>query len=171
MMKTLLIAAVAAAVSPTLTLAQNTVPAAPAGAAQAPAQAAPAIPPGPAATGMPILPPATEAADCGGLLRSPAFCVTAQLDQIGALGEAYEAHLGTLGWLPADGDDNRIIFVRRREGGGCDGLQMVAFYDETKPAEATSPGFLGFAVIPGDVCTAGPAAPAPTAAPSGGAAQ
>lgn len=159
MMKTLLIAAIAAAVSPTLTLAQNTAPAAPA-AAQAPVQTAPTLPPGPAATGMPILPPATEAPDCGGLLRSPAFCVTAQLDQIGALAEAYEAHLGTLGWLAVDGDDNRIIFVRRRDGGGCDGLQMVAFYDETKPAEATSPGFLGFAVIPGDVCTAAPAAPA-----------
>ncbi|AYG94486.1 hypothetical protein D8I30_04285 [Brevundimonas naejangsanensis] len=154
MMKTLLIAAIAAAVSPTLTLAQNT--AAPA--QQAPVQTAPTVPPGPAATGMPVLPPATEAADCGGLLRSPAFCVTAQLDQIGALADAYSEHLASLNWLAADGDDNRVIFVRRREGGGCDGLQMVAFYDETKPAEATAPGYLGFAAIPGDVCTAAPAA-------------
>ncbi len=117
---------------------------------------------------MPVLPPATEAADCGGLLRSPAFCVTAQLDQIGALADAYTEHLATLNWLAADGDDNRVIFVRRRDGGGCDGLQMVAFYDETKPAEATAPGYLGFAVIPGDVCTATPAAPT---TPSGGSAQ
>lgn len=166
MMKTLLIAAVAAAVSPTLTLAQNN--AAPAAQAEAPVQTAPSIPPGPAATGMPVLPPATEAADCGGLLRSPAFCVTAQLDQIGALADAYTEHLATLNWLAADGDDNRVIFVRRRDGGGCDGLQMVAFYGETKPAEATAPGYLGFAVIPGDVCTATPAAPT---APSGGSAQ
>jgi len=155
MMKTLLIAAVLAAASPSLTLAQNTAAPAP----QAPVQTAPTIPPGPAATGMPILPPATEAADCGGLLRSPAFCVTAQLDQIGALADAYTEHLASLNWLAADGDDNRVIFVRRREGGGCDGLQMVAFYDESKPAEATAPGYLGFAVIPGDVCTSGPASP------------
>src|SRR5690606_31028838 len=78
MMKTLLIAAAMAAFSPSLTLAQNTAAPAP----QAPVQTAPTVPPGPAATGMPVLPPATEAADCGGLLRSPAFCVTAQLDQI-----------------------------------------------------------------------------------------
>lgn len=155
MMKTLLIAAVLTAASPSLTLAQNTAAPAP----QAPVQTAPTIPPGPAATGMPVLPPATEAADCGGLLRSPAFCVTAQLDQIGALADAYTEHLASLNWLAADGDDNRVIFVRRREGGGCDGLQMVAFYDESKPAEATAPGYLGFAVIPGDVCTSGPASP------------
>ena len=156
MMKTLLIAAVLAAASPSLTLAQNTAAPAP----QAPVQTAPTVPPGPAATGMPVLPPATEAADCGGLLRSPAFCVTAQLDQIGALADAYTEHLASLNWLAADGDDNRVIFVRRREGGGCDGLQMIAFYDESKPAEATAPGYLGFAVIPGDVCTSGPASPA-----------
>lgn len=155
MMKTLLIAAVLTAASPSLTLAQNTAAPAP----QAPVQTAPTVPPGPAATGMPVLPPATEAADCGGLLRSPAFCVTAQLDQIGALADAYSEHLASLNWLAADGDDNRVIFVRRREGGGCDGLQMVAFYDESKPAEATAPGYLGFAVIPGDVCTSGPASP------------
>ena len=156
MMKTLLIAAVLAAASPSLTLAQNTAAPAP----QAPVQTAPTVPPGPVATGMPVLPPATEAADCGGLLRSPAFCVTAQLDQIGALADAYSEHLASLNWLAADGDDNRVIFVRRREGGGCDGLQMIAFYDESKPAEATAPGYLGFAVIPGDVCTSGPASPA-----------
>ncbi|MCO8018329.1 hypothetical protein NI456_05595 [Brevundimonas diminuta] len=156
MMKTLLIAAVLAVASPSLTLAQNTAAPAP----QAPVQTAPTVPPGPAATGMPVLPPATESADCGGLLRSPAFCVTAQLDQIGALADAYSEHLASLNWLAADGDDNRVIFVRRREGGGCDGLQMIAFYDESKPAEATAPGYLGFAVIPGDVCTSGPASPA-----------
>jgi hypothetical protein len=97
-------------------------------------------------------------------LRSPAVCVTARLDQIAALATAYEEHLTGLGWLAADGDDNRIIFVRRRDGGGCDGMQMVAFYDESKPAEATSPGYLGFAAIPGDVCTGQPA-PAAGATP------
>ena len=156
MMKTLLIAAIAAAVSPTLTLAQNSAAPAPqTSSGQAPVQTAPTIPPGPAATGMPVLPPATEAADCGGLLRTAAFCVTAQLDQIGALADAYTEHLATLNWLAADGDDNRVIFVRRRDGGGCDGLQMQAFYDTSRPAGPEATGYLGFGPIPGDVCAAG----------------
>lgn len=158
-MKSLLIAALTVALSPTLTMAKTQAAPAPTP-AQPPALAAvaPTIPPGPAATGIPILAPAREAADCGGLARSPAFCVTAQLDQIGGLAEAYETHLSEKGWLAADGDENRIIFVKRRDGGGCDGLQMIAFYDESKPAEATAPGYLGFATIPGNVCAAKPAA-------------
>jgi len=162
MMKTLLIAAVLAAASPSLTLAQNTAAPAP----QAPVQTAPTVPPGPAATGMPDLPPATESADCGGLLRSPAFCVTAQLDQIGALADAYIADLETKNWLAAGGDDNRVVFIKRREAGGCDGMQMVAFYDTTKTAVAELPGYLGFATIPGDVCAAAAAATPPAAAGS-----
>ncbi|HUH24923.1 MAG TPA: hypothetical protein VLZ51_12765, partial [Brevundimonas sp.] len=67
------------------------------------------------------------------------------------------------GWLPAAGDDNRVVLIKRREAGGCDGMQMIAFYDESKPAEATSPGYLGFATIPGDVCAGQPVAPAPAA--------
>lgn len=171
-MSSLLIAAVAAALvstSPTLTLAQNATPA-----PQAPPTTAPStapapiatIPPGPAATGIPVLPPATEVADCAQLLRSPAYCVTAPLGQVGALAEAYIEHLKSQNWLAADGDDNRVIFVRRREGGGCDGMQMIAFYDHSKPAEETAPGYLGFAVIPGDICAAAPAA---TPAPGGAA--
>lgn len=110
---------------------------------------------------IPVLAPAVASADCGGLLKAPAFCVTARMDQTGAVAEAYLAHLEQKGWLAADGDDNRVILVKRREAGGCDGLQMVAFYDTTKPQAAEAPAFLGFATIPGDVC----------AAPAGGAAQ
>ncbi|WP_406853465.1 hypothetical protein WEU32_14605 [Brevundimonas sp. BH3] len=110
---------------------------------------------------IPVLEPAVASADCGGLLKAPAFCVTARMDQTGAVAEAYLAHLEQQGWLAADGDDNRVILVKRREAGGCDGLQMVAFYDTEKPQAAEAPAFLGFATIPGDVC----------AAPSGGTAQ
>ena len=46
---------------------------------------------------------------------------------------------------------------------------IVAIADiQLEAAEATAPGYLGFAVIPGDVCTATPAAPT---TPSGGSAQ
>jgi hypothetical protein len=53
-----------------------------------------------------------------------------------------------------------VVFVKRREAGGCDGMQMVAFYDTTKTAVAELPAYLGFAVVPGDVC-AQPAAEKP----------
>lgn len=112
-----------------------------------------------------ILDGATAAPDCGGRaqLAAMAFCVTAPLGNIGALADAYIAHLGMQGWLTADGDDNRVVFVRRREG-VCDGLQMMAFYNEDQPAEATAPGFLAFSPIPGNLCAAAtpPAQPSPS---------
>lgn len=161
-MNSLLIAALAVLASPTLTMVKTqAAPAAPAP-VQAPAPAAPSFGQGVAATGVPLLAPATASPDCGGLVRSPAFCVTAQLDQVGALAEAYLAQFEKDGWLPAAGDDNRVILIKRREGGGCDGMQMIAFYDESKPAEATAPGYLGFATIPGDVCAGQPAPAAGT---------
>jgi len=120
----------------------------------------------PAAQGQPadvgLLPGAELSADCGGLnnLAGRAWCVTAPLGQVGALADAFIADLATKGWLAAGGDENRVVFVKRREAGGCDGMQMVAFYDTTKTAVAELPAYLGFAVVPGDVC-AQPAAEKP----------
>lgn len=160
-MNSLLMAALAVLASPTLTMAKTqAAPAAPAP-VQAPAPAAPSFGQGEAATGVPVLSPAVVSADCGGQVRSPAFCVTAQLDQVGDLAEAYLAQFEKDGWLPAAGDDNRVVLIKRREAGGCDGMQMIAFYDESKPAEATAPGYLGFATIPGDVCAAAAAGATP----------
>jgi hypothetical protein len=115
-------------------------------AAPAPAQVQPAD--------VALLPGAQLSPDCGGLnnLAGRAWCVTAPLGQVGALAEAYIADLETKGWLAAGGDENRVVLIKRREGGGCDGMQMVAFYDTTKTAVAELPGYLGFAVVPGDVC-------------------
>jgi len=115
-----------------------------------------------------VLPGATLAPDCGNLygLAGRAFCVSAPLAGIGALAEAYIADLQTKGWLPAGGEDNRVVFVRRRDTGGCDGLQMQAFYDTSRPAGPDAIGYLGFGPIPGDVCAAQPAAPAATPAPA-----
>lgn len=103
---------------------------------------------------IPVMEPAVAAADCGGLLRAPAFCVTARMDQIGGLGERYIQDLAAKGWIAADGDDNRVVLIRRREGGGCDGMQMLAFFDTNKPQAAEAQAFLGFAYIPGDICAA-----------------
>ncbi|HZV83544.1 MAG TPA: hypothetical protein VFF48_01020 [Brevundimonas sp.] len=124
---------------------------------------APATPQAPV-TDAGVLPGATLAADCGNLygLAGRAFCVSAPLASVGALADAYIADLGTKGWLPAGGDDNRVVFVRRRDGGGCDGLQMQAFYDTSRPTGPEAIAYLGFGPIPGDVCAAQPAAaPAP----------
>ncbi|MDQ1154442.1 hypothetical protein [Brevundimonas sp. SORGH_AS_0993] len=129
--------------------------------AQTPAPVAPqTVQGGPADVGL--LPGAELSADCGGLnnLAGRAYCVTAPLGQIGALADAYIADLEAKTWLAAGGDDNRVVFIKRREAGGCDGMQMVAFYDTTKTAVAELPGYLGFATIPGDVCAAQSAAPA-----------
>ena len=107
-----------------------------------------------------VLPGATAAPDCGPRpeLANIAFCVTAPLSAIGGLGDAYIARFQALGWLQAGGDDNRVIFIRRREAGGCDGLQMLAFYDHDKPTTGTEPGYLAFAAVPGDVCASAPSA-------------
>lgn len=133
--------------------------------AQTPAPAPAAQQGGPADVGL--LPGAELSADCGGLnnLTGRAYCVTAQLGQIGTLADAYIADLETKGWLAAGGDENRVVLIKRREAGGCDGMQMVAFYDTSKTAVAELPAYLGFATIPGDVCAA--AAATPPAAPAG----
>lgn len=135
--------------------------------AQSPAPAAPQSTQqgGPADFGL--LPGAELSADCGGLnnLAGRAWCVTAQLGQIGALADAYIADLSSKNWLAAGGDENRVVFIKRREAGGCDGMQMVAFYDTTKTAVAELPAYLGFATIPGDVCAAQSAAPAAAGTP------
>lgn len=116
---------------------------------------------------VPILAGATPAQDCGNLygLAGKAFCVSAPLVGIGALADAYVAEFEARGWLPAGGDENRVVFVRRREGGGCDGLQMQAFYDTSRPAGPEATGYLGFGEIPGDVCAAGQPGAATAPAP------
>lgn len=146
---------------------------APAQALQAPVQApvqAPAAPTGPQgqpATDTPLLTGATVAQDCGGLygLAGKAHCVSAPLTSVGDLAEAYINDFKAKGWLVADGDENRIIFVKRRPAGGCDGLQMQAFYDQSRPTAPDSLGFLGFATIPGNICASDPSAVNAGAAP------
>lgn len=129
-------------------------------AAPATAQTPPADSVQPADVGL--LPGAALATDCGGLnnLAGNAWCVTAPLGGVGALADSYIADLEQKGWLAAGGDENRVVFVKRRDAGGCDGMQMVAFYDTRKTAVAELPAYLGFAAIPGDVCAASHTSPA-----------
>lgn len=149
-MISLVLAATAALSLSTAAQAQQTTPAAPQPAQQG----------GPADVGL--LPGAELSPDCGALnnLTGRAWCITAPLGQIGALADAYIADLETKNWLAAGGDENRVVFIKRREAGGCDGMQMVAFYDTSKTAVAELPAYLGFATIPGDICAAQSAAPA-----------
>ena len=115
----------------------------------------------------PLLVGAVADATCGNLygLAGKAFCVTAPLASIGGIAEAYITHFEGEGWIPAGGDDNRVVFIKRREGGGCDGMQLQAFYDPNRPAGPEVPGYIGMATIPGDVCAAAQAAPAAPVTP------
>jgi len=110
---------------------------------------------------VPLLEGVRPAPDCGNLydLAGKAFCVTAPLSGMEAAGKAYIAHLEGEGWLVADGNDRRVVFIRRRDGGGCDALQMLAYFDRSLPDEATTPGYLAFSTIPGDACATAPTAP------------
>jgi hypothetical protein len=157
-MKILTIAATALLISAGMASAQTTAPAPAAPAAAAPSL--PLAPQGHPATDIPVLQGAELAPDCGNLygLNGKAFCVAALMANVGTVADAYIADLQTRGWLVAAGDENRVVFIKRRDGGGCDGMQMQAFYDTSRPAAPTSMGYLGFATIPGNVCAAQPAA-------------
>ena len=162
--KTLLIAAAALGLSaPALAQTPYTATAPAQAAAPAPAPA-PTGPQGQPWTEAPVLTGATVAPDCGNLhnLAGRAFCVTAPLGQMEGLADAYVASLQGMGWMAVDGDNNRVVFIKRTGDGVCDGIQMIAFYDTAKPAVPESPAWLGFATIPGNICAPRPAAtPAP----------
>lgn len=151
MTKTMLAAVAALAMSPAMATAQ-TAPAAPQG---VPVEA-------------PLLAGATLSPSCGELfgLEGKAFCVTAPLPAIGDIAEAYITHFESQGWLAAAGDDNRVVFIKRRDGGGCDGMQVQAFYDPNRPTGPEVPGYIAMATIPGNVCRDETAAPASPAAPA-----
>lgn len=103
-----------------------------------------------------LLEGATVAPDCGGLygLQGRAFCVSTLLTQVGALAEAYINDVKAKGWLVAAGDENRLVLIRRKPDGSCEGLQMQAFYDTAVQPSPTTPGYLAFGAVPGDVCGA-----------------
>ena len=91
---------------------------------------------------------------CGGAsnVARIATCVASTQAGLQGLADRYMTAFEAQGWLAAGGEDNRMVFVRRRDGGGCDGFQVQAFTDETRLPNPAEPAFLAFAVIPGNVC-------------------
>lgn len=102
---------------------------------------------------LPLLAGATAAPDCGNqAVLARAWCVSAPLSAMNGLAQAYVAELTGEGWLVAEGSANRAVLVRRKDGGGCETVQMLIVRDTSTPATADSVAWLGIAVVPGDVC-------------------
>ncbi|RZJ29634.1 MAG: hypothetical protein EON85_06535 [Brevundimonas sp.] len=121
-------------------------------------------PTAPLAVEIPELERVTADPSCGGntaLQAQNVFCVTTTQAGVGAVVDAYSAAFSQQGWMAAGGSENRVVYVKRKESGGCDAFQMLAFADESRIAAPGAPAWLAFAAIPGDVC-ATQAAPAAT---------
>ena len=118
-------------------------------------QTAPALP-----VALPTVANTQADVTCGGRasMAAIATCVATTQATAEAAMEAYNADFERQGWLAADGRDNRIVYVRRKEGGGCDAFQVLAFAGQNT-ADPAGPAWLAFATVPGDVCAATPAAP------------
>lgn len=112
---------------------------------------------------LPEIASATTDPTCGGNvgLAQQATCLTTTQAAINAVVDGLSADFSRQGWIAAGGSDNRVVYVKRNEGGGCEGFQMLAFADETRVQAPGAPAWLAFATIPGDVCAAHPA-PAPS---------
>ena len=115
------------------------------------------------AQGVSVAPPRQDvldgtvlAADCGNMfgLAGHAFCVTTPLAGMEAASRAYVEHQKGKGWLVAEDNERHVVFVRRKDGGDCEMMQMMAYYDRSKPAAADTPGYLAFSLIPGGGCRA-----------------
>lgn len=102
---------------------------------------------------------ATADPTCGGRadLARIAFCIASTQAGMQGVADAYSAAFSAQGWLVGAGDANLVVFVRRKDGGGCEAFQMQAFADETRAPGPGAPAYLAFASIPGDVCAASPA--------------
>ena len=124
--------------------------------------------PAPLQVEIPELPTAVNDPTCGDRvgLAQQAMCVMTTQGAIGGLVDAYSEAFRLQNWLAAGGDNNRVVYVRRRPEGGCDGFQMLAFADESRVPGPAEPAWLAFAAIPGDVCAAQPASPAAMPAPA-----
>ena len=104
---------------------------------------------------LPLLAGATAAPDCGNQpVLVGAWCVSAPLPAMDGVAQAYVAELTGKGWLVADGAANRALLVRRKDGGGCEAVQMLIVRDTSAPATAESVAWLGLAAVPGDICAA-----------------
>lgn len=102
---------------------------------------------------LPLLAGATAAPGCGNqAVLAGAWCVSAPLSAMDGVAQAYVAELTGKGWLVADGGANRAVLVRRKEGGGCEAVQLLIVRDTSAPTTADSIAWLGVATVPGDIC-------------------
>jgi hypothetical protein len=81
-----------------------------------------------------------------------AICVRGALASIGPAAEAYIAHYASQGWEVVAGEDNGVVLARRRPDGACDGLEIAAFYDESRPVAPATQAWIAFAPLPGNLC-------------------
>jgi hypothetical protein len=86
-----------------------------------------------------------------------AYCIATTQAGMQTVADVYTADFEGQGWLVGAGDDNLIIYIRRKEGGGCEAFQMQAFAPDGAVQAPGAPAYLAFATIPGDVCAATPA--------------
>lgn len=110
---------------------------------------------------------------CGGreAMVAIATCFATTQAGIENVVDVWNAAFAQQGWLAADGQDNRILYIRRKDGGGCDAFQILAFADNMQSMAPAAPAYLALAAIPSDICSAaivqpqGPVQgpPAPTA--------
>lgn len=110
-------------------------------------------------SGLPLLAGAMAAPDCGGL-NLAAACVRTTIGELQTVFDAYETLFEQQGWTTVAAIDNGVVMAAPREGGGCDGLQLVAFVNEGLGTGPLDPGFLAVAPMVGDLCAAETQTPA-----------
>jgi hypothetical protein len=122
--------------------------------------------PAPLDVTVPTVAGVTADPSCGGRsqLTAMATCVVTTQVAVEGVIDVWNGSFAEQGWLPADGADNVIVYVKRRPQGGCDGMQILAFADGNVASPA-APAYLAIAAIPGDVCAAQPAPAAGPASP------
>lgn len=123
------------------------------------AQTAPTPAPSAQTVELPEVPGATADPTCGGRaeLARIAFCISSTQAGMQSVADAYSAEFAKQGWLVGAGDDNLLVYVRRKPAGGCEAFQMQAFANDDRVPAPGAPAYLAFATIPGDICTERPA--------------
>ncbi|WGM32229.1 hypothetical protein [Brevundimonas sp. NIBR11] len=116
---------------------------------------------------VPTIEGVTADPTCGGRppLASRATCLATTQAGIESTVDVLTADFARQGWIAADGGDNRVIYVRRRAEGGCDGFQVMAFAGNDNISAPAAPAYLAMAAIPGNVCAAQAAPTTTPAAP------
>ncbi len=126
--------------------------------------AAPGIERAPLDVDVPAVEGLTADPTCGGrqALASIATCFATTQAGVEGVVETWNTAFTAQNWLAADGAENRIVYIRRKDGGGCDAFQLLAFADNMQAMAPAAPAYLALAAVPGDVCAAQPAqTPAP----------